>query len=301
MSDASWGVAKLLWVVDGALGGPDELRFEGSRGPELVLPDDGRGNPWRDYSSFTRLRAQGCYAYQIDTRTRSFTVAFGAVGPSSPRSTLTPGPSAAWRQSGRRRWCRRLPSIPLWTQRGLPGNWYRSTALWVRLPPRGVLPVQSNGTDPLATQFPWWRQDAGQLSIAAQRLDCPSDLGFQPPAWSGPRKDAGEWPVRSPDGLCRSSPGCPRLAEATTTDSASAAACWAASLSVRSAARAWRTSSRSSCAVCRSCSRGIRASCLLCSLRWCSSSAEEAPPTSDSPPAADRHSVINLLIGSHCT
>jgi hypothetical protein len=173
------------------LDGPDELRFEDPAVPELVLPDDGRGNPWRDYPGYTRLRAPGCYAYQIDTRSRSFTIVFRAVGPSSPRSTLTP-PASCPATVGSPQVVPPSPIDPSVDPAGLPGNWYGSTALWVRLPPRGVLPAQSNGTNPLATKFPWWRQVRGQLSITAQRLDGPSDgfrsdipdgygdLGFQP-------------------------------------------------------------------------------------------------------------------------
>jgi hypothetical protein len=205
LTDPTWGVAKVLWAVDGALDGPvlvrgrqldgpNEVRFEDPAVPELVLPDYGPGNPWRDYPSYTRLRAQGCYAYQIDTRSRTSTIVFRAVGPGKfpPASCpVTIGSS------------RTVPPPPIYPgDRPVPwaGNWYGNTALWVRLPPQGVLPAQSNGTDPFTTKFPWWRQVRGQLSITAQRLDGPSagflsdipdgygDLGFQPTGliWPSP-------------------------------------------------------------------------------------------------------------------
>jgi len=69
-------------------------------------------------------------------------------------------------------------------------DWYGNDALWVGLPPTGVLPAYP---DPhgLATKFPWWRALPGRLTIQAQRLDGPTgaftadvpdgygDLGFQ--------------------------------------------------------------------------------------------------------------------------
>jgi hypothetical protein len=70
-------------------------------------------------------------------------------------------------------------------------DWYGNNALWVGLPPTGVLPADSTPQG-LSTKFPWWRVLPGRLTIRAQRLDGPAgafsadvpagygDLGFQP-------------------------------------------------------------------------------------------------------------------------
>jgi hypothetical protein len=87
-----WSGTKRVWLLDSRyagralvrgrqLDGPNEVRFVlGRRGftPEKVL------NPIRELRvegtspSLTRLRAPGCYAYQVDTRTRSYLVVFEA-------------------------------------------------------------------------------------------------------------------------------------------------------------------------------------------------------------------------------
>jgi hypothetical protein len=79
------------------------------------------------------------------------------------------------------------------------GDWYGNDALWVRLPPTGVVPAASDRQQ-LSTKFPWWRTHPGKLTVAAQRLDGPTgafhadvpdgygDLGFQPTGldWTAP-------------------------------------------------------------------------------------------------------------------
>jgi hypothetical protein len=93
--DRTWGGQKVLWAVDPAvvgpvlirgrrLDGPGRLAFEDPAILELVLnTDDYEGRPggWKDYPSSTRLRAPGCYAYQIDTGDGTWTVVFRARGP----------------------------------------------------------------------------------------------------------------------------------------------------------------------------------------------------------------------------
>ncbi|MCO1597604.1 hypothetical protein M8C17_20850 [Micromonospora sp. RHAY321] len=66
------------------LDGPDELAFEDPAIPELRIDADkyqGLSGGWKDYPSFTRLRAPGCYVYQIDTAQGTSTIVFTARGP----------------------------------------------------------------------------------------------------------------------------------------------------------------------------------------------------------------------------
>jgi hypothetical protein len=93
-ADRSWGGQKVMWAVDGAelgsvlvrgrqLDGPHTLAFDSGADPELVL-DPGQVVPpggWRDYPSFTRLRAPGCYAYQVDALSGTTVIVFSAMGP----------------------------------------------------------------------------------------------------------------------------------------------------------------------------------------------------------------------------
>lgn len=92
--DQSWGGQKVLWAVDPAvtgdvvvrgrqLDGPHEVQFDDPAVPELVLSPDEDALPggWRDYPSFTRLRAPGCYAYQVDTESDTIVIVFRAEGP----------------------------------------------------------------------------------------------------------------------------------------------------------------------------------------------------------------------------
>ena len=69
------------------LDGPNELRFGDSADPsaDLVLSDaatvrvGGSSLGWRNWVSSTRLRAAGCYAYQVDTADGSQVMVFAAA------------------------------------------------------------------------------------------------------------------------------------------------------------------------------------------------------------------------------
>lgn len=83
-----WGGQKVLWVVrkhytgpvlvrGRRIDGPEDMRFSDSSNPwrELQLPEgeavqqlveNGPAELWREYPSYTRVRAAGCYAYQVD-------------------------------------------------------------------------------------------------------------------------------------------------------------------------------------------------------------------------------------------
>ncbi len=76
--DETWGGAKVLWAVDPAVTGlvlirgkrldaPGEVAFEDPPIPELRIDVDryqGLSGGWKDYPSYTRLRAPGCYLYR---------------------------------------------------------------------------------------------------------------------------------------------------------------------------------------------------------------------------------------------
>jgi hypothetical protein len=93
--DRTWGGQKVLWAVDPAQVGPvlvrgrrldglGELAFEDPPRPELHLNTgsyEGQSGGWKDYPSFTRVRAPGCYAYQIDTSAGTWSIVFAARGP----------------------------------------------------------------------------------------------------------------------------------------------------------------------------------------------------------------------------
>jgi len=92
--DSDWGGQKVLWVVDpsyhgavlirgGRLDGTEALRFGPDRDParQLRLPPE-PGNMtggWLNHPSYTRLRAAGCYGYQIDGSSFSKVIVFRAV------------------------------------------------------------------------------------------------------------------------------------------------------------------------------------------------------------------------------
>jgi hypothetical protein len=82
---SEWGGSKVLWVSSAdyhrpalirghQIDGPSELRFDrGSPPPaELQFPLEGSATSpdqepgWREVPSYTRVRAPGCYAYQVD-------------------------------------------------------------------------------------------------------------------------------------------------------------------------------------------------------------------------------------------
>ena len=93
-ADPTWAAQKVAWAVNPALttpvlvrgrqlDGPGEVRFGDPAVEELLLDpaEDALPGGWRQYPSLTRLRAPGCYAYQIDAAAGSFTIVFRAVGP----------------------------------------------------------------------------------------------------------------------------------------------------------------------------------------------------------------------------
>lgn len=97
---SGWGGQKVLWAIGPAyrgpilirarrLDGPEQVRFNGgSSGPatsELRLPANTTSaahasspKGWRYFPSYTRLRASGCYAYQVDGTSFSHTIVFRA-------------------------------------------------------------------------------------------------------------------------------------------------------------------------------------------------------------------------------
>jgi hypothetical protein len=89
---AEWSGTKRVWLLDSRyagralvrgrqLDGPNEVRFVLGRPgftPEKVLNPIGELRVEGTSPSLTRLRAPGCYAYQVDTRTRSYLVVFEA-------------------------------------------------------------------------------------------------------------------------------------------------------------------------------------------------------------------------------
>jgi hypothetical protein len=93
--EGGWYFVKTLWVSDASYSGPvlvrggqlegnHELRFEDGASPglELDLPvDAGASSPgeepgWREWPSFTRVEASGCYAFQVDGTGFTETVVF---------------------------------------------------------------------------------------------------------------------------------------------------------------------------------------------------------------------------------
>jgi hypothetical protein len=91
---SEWSGTKRLWLLDNRhvarvlvrghqLDGPNEARFVYGRPaftPENKLNPvpELRLDQWQDNPSQTRLRAPGCYAYQVDGRTFSYLVVFEA-------------------------------------------------------------------------------------------------------------------------------------------------------------------------------------------------------------------------------
>jgi hypothetical protein len=86
---SEWSGQKVLWWVSGRYHGPVLIRGRQLDGPNLLRFD--RGDPLppseirippgkgvRNRASYTRLRAAGCYAYQIDGTTFSRIIVFEA-------------------------------------------------------------------------------------------------------------------------------------------------------------------------------------------------------------------------------
>ena len=92
---SSWSGNKVLWWVSGRYHGPVLIRGRQLDGPNLLRFDDGRvppaetrirpgpgygpSNGARDHPSYTRVRAPGCYGYQIDGIGFSRVIVFRAV------------------------------------------------------------------------------------------------------------------------------------------------------------------------------------------------------------------------------
>jgi len=95
---SEWGFSKVLWLSSAGyagpalirgrqLDGPTEVRFmEGVDPPaELQFPMEGSGwSPdlepgWRQLPSYTRVRAPGCYAYQVDGPDFTEVIVFSAA------------------------------------------------------------------------------------------------------------------------------------------------------------------------------------------------------------------------------
>ncbi|MBO0813012.1 MAG: hypothetical protein J2P23_13335, partial [Microlunatus sp.] len=55
-------------------------------------------------------------------------------------------------------------------------GWYGNSALWVGVPPDGVLPAQLDPDSPgdWTTKVPWWRVRHGAMTVSAVRLDGPT-------------------------------------------------------------------------------------------------------------------------------
>jgi hypothetical protein len=89
---SEWSGQKVLWVVnpryDGPvlirgrrLDAPGRLGFGGDSAPAWTMRIGGHesGNPsggWRNFPSYTRLKDNGCYAYQVDGRNFSYSIVF---------------------------------------------------------------------------------------------------------------------------------------------------------------------------------------------------------------------------------
>jgi hypothetical protein len=90
---SEWGGQKVLWVVRNSYRGPvllrghqldgsNEVRFEGDPVPAVYLFLAGSGGipdpRFHEWPSYTRLRASGCYAWQVDGTTFSEVIVFRA-------------------------------------------------------------------------------------------------------------------------------------------------------------------------------------------------------------------------------
>jgi hypothetical protein len=89
---SKWSGQKVLWVVDPAYDGPVLIRgrridapgrlgFGRDSTPEWAMRIGGHASDsltggWRNFPSYTRLKDNGCYAYQVDGRDFSYTIVF---------------------------------------------------------------------------------------------------------------------------------------------------------------------------------------------------------------------------------
>jgi hypothetical protein len=93
---SAWGGQKVLWVGDPSYGGPILIRghqvdgvnrVQFGQGSAALLKElafeaqsaDNWAGGWRTFPSYTRLRAPGCYAYQVDGAGFSDVITFKAV------------------------------------------------------------------------------------------------------------------------------------------------------------------------------------------------------------------------------
>jgi hypothetical protein len=93
---SAWGGQKVLWVSDPKYAGPILIRGRQVDGPnrvqfgqgsaallrELAFAAESADNwtgGWRNFPSYTRLRAPGCYAYQVDGADFSDVIVFRAA------------------------------------------------------------------------------------------------------------------------------------------------------------------------------------------------------------------------------
>ncbi|HEX3873332.1 MAG TPA: hypothetical protein VHW26_04230 [Solirubrobacteraceae bacterium] len=72
---SDWGAQKVLWAAAPRYAGPVLIR------QLLAAGATSSGEPagWREWPSYTRLRAGGCYAYQVDGTTFSTVIVFRAT------------------------------------------------------------------------------------------------------------------------------------------------------------------------------------------------------------------------------
>ncbi|MEV0819895.1 hypothetical protein [Nonomuraea rubra] len=67
------------------LDGDSPVASDGTQGEplknEIVIPPDPQAKDWRDRPGYVRLKAPGCYAFQIDTPDSSPVLVRKAVGP----------------------------------------------------------------------------------------------------------------------------------------------------------------------------------------------------------------------------
>jgi len=82
-----WTGNKVLWVVEPSYRGPVLIRgrqlngrwwlgFDRGERPYVEMHIAGDGTEWTEYPSYTRVRARGCYGYQIDGRAFSRIIVF---------------------------------------------------------------------------------------------------------------------------------------------------------------------------------------------------------------------------------
>ena len=128
---SKWGGQKVLWVAAPSYRGPVLMRGRQLDGPHAIgfgaaavpvadmqLLAPGASSPgeppgWREWPSYTRLRAGGCYAYQVDGASFSTVIVFRAVAPfpqgsEGRRSRAPHGSQGAPRRRDRQRSLRRL-------------------------------------------------------------------------------------------------------------------------------------------------------------------------------------------------